>query len=174
LCRYEQDDVREFYTEFARHSLGTVYLEHQPELTTGISVDTARDLLASGHYSGIVDASGEHTAAGLTTILANDRLLAQARCSAATVVSEAACAVPELVLALDAAITSRQAEEAQRLEGQLQEFLDWMDAFPRAALIRAAAHVRGIKVGPLPMPLPPGKQRKMEEFREWFAGWSWQ
>jgi 4-hydroxy-tetrahydrodipicolinate synthase len=173
LSRYRQDDIREFYSQFSGHAPGPVYLEHQPELTSGIEVETARELLATGRYEGIVDATGEHAAAGLATVVANDRLLARARCSGAAAISEAACAIPELVMALDSAITGGQAEEAQRLERRLLEFLHWMDAFPRATLLRAAVGLRGIKTGPLPMPLPLEKQRKMDEFREWFADGRW-
>lgn len=170
---YQQDDLREFYLRFSDHSSGQAYLEHQPAFTTGIEVETARELLATGHFAGIVDGTGEHAAAGLAAVVANDRLFARARCSGASVVSEAACALPDLIVALDRAIAAGRVEEMERLQARLQEFLDLMDRFPPTALLRVATGLRGIKTGPLAMPLPPEKQRRMDEFREWFAGWSW-
>jgi 4-hydroxy-tetrahydrodipicolinate synthase len=169
---YQQDDIREFYRQFGEHTGGPVYLEHRPAFNSGVEVETARELLSTGRFAGIVDATGEHAAAGLAALVANDRLFARARCSGASVVSEAACAVPELAIALDCAIAAGQTQEIERLHVRLREFLDWMDCFPPAALLRVATSLRGIKAGPLAMPLPPKKQRKMDEFREWFAGWS--
>ena len=60
LCPYQQDDICEFYVEFAKHSFGPVYLEHQPELTTGITVDTARELLAAWPLCGCSGCHGEN------------------------------------------------------------------------------------------------------------------
>jgi len=171
--RYQQDDIREFYLRFSEHAGGPVYLEHQPAYTSGIEVETARHLLSTGRFAGIVDSTGEHAAAGLPALIANDRLFARARCSRVAVISEAACAVPELVLALDGAIAAGRVEEIERLHARFQEFLDWMDRFPPSVLSRVATGLRGIKTGPLAMPLPPEKQRRMDEFREWFAGGSW-
>jgi 4-hydroxy-tetrahydrodipicolinate synthase len=169
----QQDDIREFYLQFGERAGGPIYLEHQPGFTSGIELETARELLSTGRFAGIVDSTGEHAAAGLAALVANDRLFAQARGSGASVISEAACAVPELVLALDCAIAAGLTDEIERLDARLGDFLDWMDWFPRSALLRVATALRGIKTGPLAMPLPPEKQRKMDEFREWFAGRSW-
>jgi 4-hydroxy-tetrahydrodipicolinate synthase len=172
--RYQQDDIREFYLQSSGHGGGPIYLEHQPGFSSGIEVETARELLSTGRFAGIVDASGEHAAAGLAALVANDRLFVRARCSGASVISEAACAVPELALALEGAIAAGRAEERERLAARLREFLDWMERFPPTALTRVATGLRGIRTGPLAVPLPPEKQRKMDEFREWFAGWSWE
>jgi 4-hydroxy-tetrahydrodipicolinate synthase len=67
--RYEQDDIREFYLEFAAHAASgpPIYIVDTPELTTPIEAETLRELLATGRFAGVADA-----------------------------ISEAACAVPEL------------------------------------------------------------------------------
>jgi dihydrodipicolinate synthase/N-acetylneuraminate lyase len=79
--------------------------------------------------------------------------------------------VPELMLALDRALASGDQPAAARLDELLQEFLAWVDRFPQPAALKAAVGLRGLKTGPLPVPLPPEKQKRLDEFREWFRGW---
>jgi dihydrodipicolinate synthase/N-acetylneuraminate lyase len=71
--RYDQDDIREFYLQFAAHvqSEPPIYIVDTPELTTAIEPETLRELLATGRFAGLADT-----------------------------ISEAACAVPELAAAL--------------------------------------------------------------------------
>ena len=38
-------------------------------------------------------------------------------------------------------------------------------------LLEISTGLRGLKVGPLAVPLSPRKQRELDEFREWFRGW---
>ena len=169
-CR--QGEVREFYWQFSTQSSGCpVYLEHLPAFTTGLATDTARDLLASGQFAGLVDSTGEHAAAGLKTISANDRLFVRARCSGEPAVSSAACAAPELLVALDSAVTAGDTAAADRLNGRLQQLLDWADLFPPFAAIRVATSLRRIKTGPHAIPLSPEQQRRMQEFKEWLTSW---
>jgi len=167
-----QEDLREFYLHFSVQSIGCpIYLEHLPAFTTALAVDTARDLLSTGRFAGVVDAAGDYAAVGLATVLANDRLFARARCSGSPVISAAACAAPELLLSLDAAIAANNSPQVERLTGRLNEFLDWSDLFPPFTLIRAAAAIRRIKTGPDAIPLSPEKQQRMQEFKEWFTSW---
>jgi 4-hydroxy-tetrahydrodipicolinate synthase len=172
--QHAQDEIREFYLEFAAQ-LGDgmpIYLSHLPGFTTGIAAETARDLLATGQFAGIEDATGELAAAGLPALVARDALFVRSRCAGAPVVSAAACALPELVLALDGAISGGCRDEATRLEGRLNQFLAWEESFPKPVLLKVATGLRGIRTGPLAMPLPAEKQRKLEEFRAWFPAWS--
>jgi dihydrodipicolinate synthase/N-acetylneuraminate lyase len=170
---YGPEEIREFYLQFGARMDGIdIYLEHLPEFTSGIDVETARALLATGRFTGIVDTTGEHSAAGLDTVMANDRLFACTRCSGRPALSAAACAAPELMLALDAAITASNTSEIERLNTRLQELLDWFDLFPPFALLRVATSLRKIKTGPLAVPLTAEKERRMGEFREWFRNWN--
>jgi hypothetical protein len=57
------------------------------------------------------------------------------------------------------------------LESRVQEFISWLDRFPAPVGIRAATAARGLKVGPLAVPLSPEKLRELDEFRDWFKGW---
>jgi len=168
--RVPQDEIAEFYRQFAAQARGPAYLQHLPDQVEGIAVETARELLRTGLFRGIVDSTGDHAAAGLDALIANDRLFA-CRPAAMPAISAAACAVPELVLALDCALAGGQADETARLAGRLREFVRWMDELPPTAVLRVATRVRGIKTGPVSMPLPDAKCRRLEEFREWFTGW---
>lgn len=170
---YGQPEVREFYLQLSAHTPGVpVFLEHLPEYTSGIAVDAARELLATGRFAGILDSTGEHIAAGLDAVVENDRLFARARCSGSVGLSPAACAAPELMLALDAAIAAPDAEEVASLNLRLQELLDWFDRLPPFTLLRMATEVRGIKAGPPAMPIPAEKQHTAQEFKEWFKSWA--
>ncbi|HUK16964.1 MAG TPA: dihydrodipicolinate synthase family protein [Bryobacteraceae bacterium] len=167
---YRQDEVREFYFHFSAHLGGCpIYLEHLPMFTTGIAAETARELISSGRFAGIVDTTREHSGA----LVADDRRFLEARCAGQPVVSAAACAIPELVVALDSSLTANRGEEACRLNARLHDFLAWADCFPPFALFRIATGLRGIKTGPPAMPMPPDKQQKMDEFREWFKSGDW-
>jgi dihydrodipicolinate synthase/N-acetylneuraminate lyase len=87
------------------------------------------------------------------------------------VLSSAACAVPELVVALDAALHNGNPDHAAHLGSMLQEFLSWGGSFPFPVLVKVAAGLRGVKLGGQSVPLSPGRQRKLDAFREWFQGW---
>jgi dihydrodipicolinate synthase/N-acetylneuraminate lyase len=169
---YSQEDVCEFYLQFSAQMHGIdIYLEHLPQFTTGIEPGTAKALLATGRFAGIVDATGEHSAAGEQAITANDRLFARARCSGSPALSAAACAAPELMMALDAAVAASNTSEIERLNARLEELLDWFDLFPPFALLRVAVSLRKIKTGPLSVPLTAEKDRKLGEFKDWFRTW---
>jgi len=183
--RYQQDDIREFYLQFAANvgPGAAIFLCNIPSFASEIAVESALHLLHTGLFAGIENAGGDleyfarlnpaAEARPFALLVANDAIFTRARstggCSGA--ISPAACAVPELMLALDRAIASGNQPAAARLDEQLQEFLAWMDRFPQPAAIKAAVGLRGLKTGPLPVPLSPEKQRKLDEFREWFQGW---
>lgn len=182
--RYDQDDVRHFFLEFARQ-LGKeadIYLYNIPFFTSAIAEETAVELLSTGLFAGIKDSSGNldyfarlkslADSRHFTLLVGNDIVFTRARQAGADgVVSGVACAVPELLLDLDAAIQSNNTAEVERLEGCLQEFISWIDRFPTPVGVKVAVAARGIKIGALPVPVPPAKQKALEEFQEWFVHW---
>jgi 4-hydroxy-tetrahydrodipicolinate synthase len=182
--RYAQPEVREFYLHFAAQVGGNVpiYLYNIPFFTTEIACDTALDLLSRGLFAGIKDSSGsvdyfERLQASpdrdfFTLLAGNDVIFTRARAGGADgVVSGVACAVPELMLALDRAIAGGPKSEVERLDAKLQEFIAWLDRFPTPVGVKAAVAARGIKVGPYLTPLSIDAQRQLAEFHEWFLGW---
>jgi len=82
-----------------------------------------------------------------------------------------ACAIPELLVALDAARRSGDTacqHHHARLAG---EFREWAERFAPLVAVKVAAEVRGIGTGGLPVPVAPERARLLDEFREWFRNW---
>jgi len=85
--------------------------------------------------------------------------------------SDIAGAVPELAVARRDAAHAGRAEDLRRIDIMIAEFQRWAREFPVPVAIKTAVAIRGIKTGPLPVPLTPEKQRRLEEFRVWFTAW---
>jgi len=153
-------------------------------------VETALNLLQTGLFAGVEDSSGSleslaclQAAAAMCSLqllVSSDQIFTRARCARVPVpggaarpgaVSAAACAVPELLMALDRAITAGRTGEIDRLDRALQDFLDWEVRFPQTTIVKVATGLRGLKTGPISAPLTPGKERLLAEFREWFRSW---
>jgi 4-hydroxy-tetrahydrodipicolinate synthase len=181
--RYRQPEIREFYLRFTDMSRGApVYLYNIPAFSSGISSQTAVELLSTGRFAGIKDSSGdwdsfqalnqyrqEHP---YTLLVGHDAIFLQARKAGADgVVSGVACAMPELLLALDRAIAQHDHAEAQRLDVRLHDFLERIERFPTPVAIKAALEARGLKTGSPAVPLAPETQAALEEFRAWFTSW---
>jgi len=182
--RYSQEDIQEFYVQFAAALEGAarIFLYNIPAFTNEIAIETATTLLASGRFSGIKDSSGQYgyferllavsQEKPFTLMVGSDRIYARAgQAGAHGIVSGVACAVPELLVALHKAIQGNLVADVERLDARLQQFLAWHDRFPTPVAIKTAAHERGIYVGPLAAPLGPAGRKQLEEFREWFRAW---
>jgi 4-hydroxy-tetrahydrodipicolinate synthase len=175
---YGQAEIREFFLRLADRIGGAVpiFLYNIPLFTSAIAVETSCELLASGRFAGIKDSSGSfedfqklRELRDVTILVGSDRIFTRARRAGADgIISGVACAVPELLLALDRAIA---AGSPDALEARLQEFLNWLDRFPPPVGIKEACAVRGLKVGPLAVPLPAEKRSELDEFRCWFQNW---
>ena len=167
----------EFYLRFAAQFGGGIpaYLVNIPP-EAAIEIETALDLLRGGEFAGIVDPeakAAQFAALDAAYLSGDDRNLAASRAGGAHgVVSSSASAVPELVVALDAAVMAGASGRVEQLGAMMAEFLAWADEFPFPVIVKVAAGVRGVKVGAQSVPLPPTRQRRLDAFREWFAGWS--
>jgi 4-hydroxy-tetrahydrodipicolinate synthase len=182
--RYSQEDIREFYLRFARElkDAAPILLYNIPLFATGMACETAVELLATGLFAGIKDSSGSldgflalkdfRDRRSFVLLVGNDSIFTPARRAGADgVVSGVACAVPELMLALDRAVVSGITEKVERLEARLQEFIRRIDLFPVPVGIREAVAARGLKVGPCSAPLGDRARDELPRFREWFKGW---
>jgi dihydrodipicolinate synthase/N-acetylneuraminate lyase len=182
--RYTQDDVEAFFTRFAHEVQPTVptLLYNIPLFTTEIGLDTAGRLLASGAYAGVKDSSGSwENFEGLTgfagrhnstLMVGNDSLFPKAKAAGASgVISGVACAVPELLVALDKSLRESTSELSTRLEVRLNQFIQRIDRFPVPVGVKEATALRGIKTGAHSIDLSPAQQKALAEFGEWFKGW---
>ena len=168
--RYTDDDVRMFYRRFAREAEVDVpvLLYNIPRFGNPVSTEVALELLRDGIVQGIKDASGDRTCVDrlaefrtqhpFTLMSGADELLGD--CSGDGVISGVACAVPELVLA----VQRGSAVAADRL----RELMDRVKPMPFPVGIREATAQRGLKIGPHAAPVD---ERVLGEFRDWFKGW---
>jgi 4-hydroxy-tetrahydrodipicolinate synthase len=171
--RYDQDDLRAYFCQFAAECG-----KDPPILvwrTEGLSVETVIGLWDTGRFAGVIDATCDSdaldqlAAASVPVFAGHDEALP--RRGRAGVVSPAACAVPELLVAIDRAIAAGADEELQELQHRLQEFVRWAARFPEPSAVKLATGLRGLKTGPLAVPLSPQKQKDLDAFRAWFQGW---
>ncbi|MDQ6700059.1 MAG: dihydrodipicolinate synthase family protein [Acidobacteriota bacterium] len=182
--RYTQPQIKEFYLRFAAE-IGTqlpILLYNIPVFTSPIAIETARELLLTGKFAGIKDSSGDFEYASellkvrelqpFSVLVGNDRIFTRARQAGADgVVSGVACAIPELIVALDRAIGRNASDAVEALEARLREFIDWIDRFPTPVGVKIATSARGMKAGPLAVPLPKEESEKLKEFENWFKSW---
>ena len=82
-----------------------------------------------------------------------------------------ASAVPELLVALDAAICAGAEDRVARLAARVDQFAEWVAVLPMTVAIKEAVRQRKVKIGALAVPLGERGERKLAEFGEWFRGW---
>lgn len=175
--RYSQDDLREFYLRFAEQAGAglPVIIANQPRFASPIEPETALELLATGLFHGFEEGGGIEPIARLqphAVWCGRDGIYARARCAGACgAISPAACAVPELMVALERAIASGRAERAARLDEALRPLAAWMDVFAEPVAVKTATGLRGLKTGGLLLPPGAEARRRLDEFAQWFPGW---
>jgi 4-hydroxy-tetrahydrodipicolinate synthase len=159
---YDQDDLRAFYCQFASEMAADceLLLYNVPGAATTIADETAAGLLASGRFAGIVQPEGAG-ALPAPRVLGTDTWP-----DAPAIVSAAACAAPELVVAVH-----RGGQAAPQLRAKLDELLARAARFPNPTAWKVATGLRGLKTGSLAAPLSARKQRELEQFRDWFREW---
>ena len=126
------------------------YLQFAGQLGRGAEIwidgaPCAEELMATGHFAGVVGA-------GLT-------------------LSAEACAIPELLVALECAGRTGDGARQQVLAGLAQEFQEWASRFAPLVAVKIATGLRGIATGNLPVPVAPETAPLLDEFRDWFRGW---
>lgn len=182
--RYRQPEILGFCERFASEfSLKIpVLLYNIPLFCDPLSVETTARLLESGAFAGIKDSSGDwdnfialkalHDARPFTLLTGNDSLYARGRMAGANGgISGVACAVPELMVALDRAVIRGESELITRLGLRVDQFIRWLHHYPVPVGIKEAAALRGIRFGEHAVPLTEEQTQKLSEFQEWFRGW---
>ncbi|MBI3682585.1 MAG: dihydrodipicolinate synthase family protein [Acidobacteria bacterium] len=182
--RYGAAEIREYLVEFAE-GIGNdvpLLLYNLPAYNNAIPVEVAEEMLLEGRYAGIKDSSGDwnylwrllqaRAKRDFTVLVGNDALFVRGLAAGAPgVISGCACAVPELMIALEEAVRASHDARIVRLSARLDEFMSRIDQFPGPYGIREALSVRGLKMGRRANPLAPATEQIAGEFREWFRGW---
>ncbi len=181
---YSAEAVEAFCLEFASQVAKWVkiFLYNIPAFTNEIPLAVVERLFATGMFAGIKDSSGNQEfmqellglrqSYPMTVLAGNDRIFARARQAGADgAVSGVACAVPELMVALDLAMQGGDMERAAQLDSRVQEFIDEIEQFPAPIGVKAAVGTRGIKAGPHSTPLGADMTAALGRFQAWFREW---
>ena len=184
FLRYSREVTRGFYRQFVEEFDGAlpVYLYNIPAVTSPLSPPAAIDLLETGLFAGIKDSSGDWDgflelrqaacALPFTLLVGNERIYVPARAAGAHgIISGAASAIPELMLALDTAIVAGDDARRDKLHVRMREFIDWIERFPMTFGIKEAAGMRGMKTGATAIALNGPAGELMIEYRAWFPAW---
>ena len=182
--RYGQPEVEQFYRDFAREASDAVpiLLYNIPVFTTGIEIETARRLFETGRFAGIKDSSGDwpyfekllelRSELPFALFGGPELLVGRAlHAGADGIISGCACAIPELVVAINRAIKAGDNTLADDLDSRLIDFATRVGKFPWPVAVRRAVELRGQKSGPLAVPLSPASQQALDEFADWFRVW---
>jgi dihydrodipicolinate synthase/N-acetylneuraminate lyase len=181
---YGDEQLLAFFEQFSAilEDEPQLFLYNLPFYTNPLGYPLIESLLASGRYAGIKDSSGDrelfqqlrglHQRHPFTWLAGNESLYVQSReAGAEGTVSGVAGAVPELIVAIDRAITGGNVELASRLNGLLQEFLTWLNRFPATIAIKQAAVVRGWNLDQFVFRFDRGTRDELRQFRRWFEDW---
>lgn len=181
---HTQDSIRSFFLNFADavDDATPIYLYNIPACTNEIAASTVTELLASGRFAGIKDSSGNLEYFGVlcdaaartpfTLFAGHERIyLACKRAGANGIISGAASAIPELMVALDRAFGTGAEADVCRFEKYVVEFLDQAEVLPWPVMVKEAARLRGVKAGAFAAPPGEEGERKLAEFSDWFRNW---
>ncbi len=182
--RYSQPEILGFCLRFAQEFSRQipVLLYNIPLFCDPFTADTTIQLLQSGKFAGVKDSSGDwdnftalkalHDAQPFTLLTGNDSLFSRGRAAGANGgISGVACAVPELMVALDRAVVKGESDLITRLGLRVDQFIRWLQFFPVPVGIKEAAAIRGIRFGAHAVPLTIEETEKLREFQDWFRAW---
>jgi 4-hydroxy-tetrahydrodipicolinate synthase len=182
--RYPPEAIETFLLQFAQHIAKwiPVFLYNIPIFCDAIPPSIVQRVMSTGMFAGIKDSSGdwetmqqlialraEHP---FTLLAGHDALFSKARRHGADgVISGVACAIPELMTSIDRCIQSGRIQAAESLDTRVQEFVARISELPVPAGIKTAVAARGIKSGPLAVPLGNAGNQRIEAFQQWFREW---
>ena len=179
---YSQDDLHAFCEAVARQVDAPVLLYNLPKFTTGLSVSTALELIASvPNIIGIKDSSGSldilaaltARGGGACRIVGDDSVLVEAIeqgvCDG--VVSGVAGVLPELMELLWGRRDSRQTPEYGAAAARLAELVERLSPLPVPWGLKWIAEARGIARASFSQPLSGERHRQGAALVQWFRDW---
>jgi 4-hydroxy-tetrahydrodipicolinate synthase len=170
LYRHRQSDLYDFYLSLAPEAAGVPLLIHNsPDFTEPLTPATAAALLNTGLIAGIAAGGPDGQFLPMVRALAPGDWTAAAASDEAWldertpgVISPVACAVPELIKAI---------QRGAPLEHRLREFLQCSACLTFPAPVREALSARKVKTGPHTIPPSAETQACLADFRDWFRTW---
>jgi 4-hydroxy-tetrahydrodipicolinate synthase len=181
---YGQHDIQEFFLCFRQEITSDVplYLYNLPFCTNEISPAVARELLTTGRFAGIYDASDDWTyfesivdlngAQKPRVLTGDDKLYLRARrLGAAGCISGWAGVIPELIVAIERALRNGDDNRADLLGQYLHDLIEAAAKLPPQAGLKAMAAARGWKFDTHPVPLSEVSRAELERFRGWLRDW---
>jgi 4-hydroxy-tetrahydrodipicolinate synthase len=175
--RYTPATIRAFYLSVAEELAKEV-----PIFLSGVPADLANELIHTGLFEGVEEATGDWNAILALLEARGDRpyrilsgadpMAASARAAGCDgVISPIASAVPELMARLQRAVAAGERDRAHRLNALLQELHGRLSCFPAPVGIKEAARQRRVHVGAHATPLGSDEQRDLKAFGAWFKEW---
>jgi dihydrodipicolinate synthase/N-acetylneuraminate lyase len=182
--RYTDDQIFEFYLQFVKafDARLPIYLYNLAPFLNPILPGLAMRLLETGSFAGVKDSSGDwpqfqqllkfRAQRDFRLLVGNEAVYSRGRSANADgIISGVAAAVPELLVAIDRAITRGDAARADLLDVKLREFMAYVERFPSTLAIRQAAAVRGWCLKEIAVPLDSKNASEVDQFRAWFRSW---
>jgi 4-hydroxy-tetrahydrodipicolinate synthase len=180
---YQQPDLAAYSAHIAQTLDGPCLLYDLPGFTSGLEADTTIGLLQSEpNLVGIKDSSGRVEnllrfveARGnrdWTLLVGDDRNgLASAEAGWDGGISGIAACCPELLIALHTAARNGHIDQARHCQGLVDELITHLAPLPTPWGIRVALRVRGLDIGPMPLPISPERAAQMARIEAWLPGW---
>jgi dihydrodipicolinate synthase/N-acetylneuraminate lyase len=182
--KYSDDQIFEFYKQFLEQTelRVPVYLCNLPMFLNPLPAALIVRLLETGRFSGISDSSGDwalyeqiaaqHRKSRFQLLVGNESIFTRCReADADGAISGTAAAVPELMTALDKAISACDQARVQQFDNRLTEFMAQVNRFPPTIAIKQAASARGWPLNQTGVPFDPALAAEIAVFQRWFRGW---
>jgi dihydrodipicolinate synthase/N-acetylneuraminate lyase len=139
-------------------------------------------LLETGGFSGIKDSSGDwtlfeqiaahHRESRFQLLVGNESIFTRCReADADGAISGVAAAVPELMVALDKAISASDQARVEQLDNRLTEFMAQLYRLPATIAIKQAASARGWPLNHTAVPFDTMLADEIGDFQRWFHSW---
>jgi 4-hydroxy-tetrahydrodipicolinate synthase len=182
--RYDQEDLTAFCEKACASVDARFLLYNLPSFTNPLEVGTAVQLLnnipnligmkdSSGQKDNLAPLAGARADGGFSLLVGDDSLLlAAARAGWDGVISGIACFAPELVAAVYRSHQNGCIEEASRLQGMLDQIIEWVVRLPIPWAVRVGLAARGIPNGPMHLPPSAERAKQIIGFRDWFRNWA--
>ena len=183
--RYTQEDLAAFCEAVCASVSLPCLLYNLPVFTNPIEVPTAIRLFetipnlvgmkdSSGQVENLVPLAAGRKKSEYSLFVGDDKLLLRAlQAGWDGVVSGMACFVPELILALQQSYRDGDGKKASSLQAMLAELIQKVVAgLPTPWGVRLGMAMRGVRNGPMHLPLSQVRQQQVEAARAQFSDWA--